>query len=149
MLGGLAMLFRWKKLARAAGIDIYSAQRPNLVISSGYQVCWEKFCRYWDVEMRTVPLDEDHLSLNMDAVMDYVDDHTIGIAAILGITYTGKYDDVAALDALVERYNEAHPSMPVRIHVDAHGRHGGPLRRASPEMGFSLPERVVHQHIGA
>lgn len=119
MLGGLAMLFRWKKLAQAAGIDVYSRQRPNLVISSGYQVCWEKFCRYWDVEMRTVPLDGEHLSLNMDTVMDYVDDHTIGITAILGITYTGKYDDVAALDALVERYNEAHPSMPVRIHVDA------------------------------
>ena len=119
MLGGLAMLFRWKKLARAAGIDVYSEQRPNLVISSGYQVCWEKFCRYWDVEMRTVPLDEEHLSLNMDALMDYVDDHTIGITAILGITYTGKYDDVAALDALVGRYNESHPAMPVRIHVDA------------------------------
>ncbi len=123
MLGGLAMLFRWKKLARAAGIDVYSSTRPNLVISSGYQVCWEKFCRYWDVEMRTVPLDEEHLSLNMDTVMDYVDDHTIGITAILGITYTGRYDDVETLDALVQKYNEAHPDLPVRIHVD--GASGG------------------------
>ncbi|MCB5604066.1 glutamate decarboxylase, partial [Bifidobacterium breve] len=48
MLGGLGMLFRWKKLAKDAGIDIYTEQRPNLVISAGYQVCWEKFCRYWD-----------------------------------------------------------------------------------------------------
>ncbi len=119
MLGGLGMLLRWKELARAAGIDVYSAQRPNLVISSGYQVCWEKFCRYWDVEMRTVPLERDHLSLNMDTVMDYVDDHTIGITAILGITYTGKYDDVQKLDSLVEAYNAQHPSLPVRIHVDA------------------------------
>lgn len=46
MLGGLAALFRWKALAKAAGIDIYSSHRPNLVITSGYQVCWEKFCRY-------------------------------------------------------------------------------------------------------
>ena len=45
MLGGLGMLFRWKKLAKDAGVDIYTSQRPNLVISSGYQVCWEKFCR--------------------------------------------------------------------------------------------------------
>ena len=37
MLGGLGMLFRWKKLAKDAGIDIYTAQRPNLVISAGYQ----------------------------------------------------------------------------------------------------------------
>ena len=49
MLGGLGMLFRWKKLAKDAGIDIYTSQRPNLVISAGYQVCWEKFCRYWDI----------------------------------------------------------------------------------------------------
>ncbi len=118
MLGGLGMLFRWKKLARAAGIDIYSEHRPNLVISSGYQVCWEKFCRYWDVEMRLVPLERDHMSLNMDTVMDYVDDHTIGIAAILGITYTGRFDDVEKLDKLVEAYNEKHPDLPVRIHVD-------------------------------
>ena len=117
MLGGLAMLFRWKALADAAGVD-RCAKKPNLVISSGYQVCWEKFCRYWDIEMRLVPLEKDRLSLNMDTVMDYVDEYTIGITAILGITYTGKYDDVEALDALVEKYNQAHPKMPIRIHVD-------------------------------
>lgn len=118
MLGGLGMLFRWKKLARAAGVNIYSERRPNLVISSGYQVCWEKFCRYWDVEMRLVPLDREHMSLNMDTVMDYVDDYTIGITAILGITYTGKFDDVKKLDELVESYNKEHPKLPIRIHVD-------------------------------
>lgn len=69
--------------------------------------------------MRTVPIDLDHLSLNMDTVMDYVDEYTIGIVAILGITYTGKYDDVKALDNLVEKYNKEHADMPIRIHVDA------------------------------
>lgn len=117
MLGGLGMLFRWKKLAEKAGLDTLAA-RPNLVISSGYQVCWEKFCRYWDVEMRLVPLDEDHLSLNMDTVMDYVDDYTIGITAILGITYTGKFDNIEKLDQLVEDYNSNHAKLPIRIHVD-------------------------------
>lgn len=118
MLGGLAMLFRWKALAREAGIDVYGPTRPNLVISAGYQVCWEKFCRYWDIEMRCVPLDEQHLSLNMDTVMDYVDDHTIGVVAILGITYTGRYDDVEKLDRLLHRHNST-ARVPVRIHVDA------------------------------
>lgn len=117
MLGGLAMLFRWKKLADAAGVD-RCVKKPNLIISSGYQVCWEKFCRYWDVEMRLVPLEKDHLSLNMDTVMKYVDEYTMGITAILGITYTGKYDDVETLDNLVEHYNVNHPKMPIRIHVD-------------------------------
>ena len=117
MLGGLGMLFRWKKLAKAAGVEVYSERRPNLVISSGYQVCWEKFCRYWDIEMRCVPMDEKHLTLNLETVMDHVDEYTIGIVAILGITYTGRYDDVAGLDALVGEYN-LKAAVPVRIHVD-------------------------------
>ena len=138
MLGGLAMLFRWKKLADAVGLDRYG-KKPNLVISSGYQVCWEKFCRYWDIEIRTVPLDMEHLSLNMDTVMDYVDDYTIGIVAILGITYTGKYDDVKALDALVERHNIEKPELPIRIHVDgASGAMVAPFIEPELEWDFRL-----------
>lgn len=116
MLGGMAMKFRWRNLARERGLDL-NAQQPNLVISSGYQVCWEKFCVYWDIEMREVPMDEEHLSINLDKVMDYVDEYTIGIVGILGITYTGKFDDIEALDQLVEEYNGTHENQLV-IHVD-------------------------------
>ncbi len=139
MLGGLAMLFRWKKLAEAAGIDVYSPTRPNIVMSSGYQVCWEKFCRYWDIEMRLVPMDEDHLCLDADVAMDYVDDHTIGIVAILGITYTGRYDDVKGLDQALAEYNET-ASVPVRIHVDgASGAMVAPFLEPDLEWDFRLP----------
>lgn len=117
MLGGMAMKFHWRELAQQAGIDL-QARKPNLVISSGYQICWEKFCVYWDVEMRTIPLDAAHMSMNMDTVMDYVDDYTIGIVGILGITYTGKFDDIQKLDQLVEAYNQK-ARIPVGIHVDA------------------------------
>ncbi|WP_321383630.1 glutamate decarboxylase [uncultured Enterococcus sp.] len=117
MLAGLAMKFSWQKRAESLGLDI-TAKKPNLVISSGYQVCWEKFCVYWDVELREVPIDEHHLSLNLETVMDYVDDYTIGIVGILGITYTGRYDDIKALDDLVETYN-AQTEYKVYIHVDA------------------------------
>lgn len=63
MLGGMAMKFNWRKNAQKHGLDT-NAKKPNLVISSGYQVCWEKFCVYWDVELRTVPMDANHLSLD-------------------------------------------------------------------------------------
>lgn len=33
-------------------------------------------------------MDENHMSLNTDTVMDYVDENTIGIVGIQGITYT-------------------------------------------------------------
>ncbi|WKY48782.1 glutamate decarboxylase [Eubacteriaceae bacterium ES3] len=121
MLGGMAMKFRWRKEAEKNGLDIYR-KKPNLIISSGFQVCWEKFCVYWDIELRTVPVEEKHLSLNLDTVMDYVDDYTIGIVAIMGITYTGKYDDVKRLNELVEEYNQT-ASYKVPIHVD--GASGG------------------------
>lgn len=121
MLGGMAMKFRWRNNAKKLGLDI-NKRKPNLVISSGYQVCWEKFCVYWDVEMRTVPMDKDHMSLNMDKVLDYVDEYTIGIVGILGITYTGKFDDIKALNDVVEKYNST-TDYKVYIHVD--GASGG------------------------
>lgn len=117
MLGGMAMKFRWRNRAKALGMDVTS-KKPNLVISSGYQVCWEKFCVYWDIEMRLVPMDEEHMSINVDKVLDYVDDYTIGVVGILGITYTGKYDDIKALDKKLEEYNKT-AKLTVPMHIDA------------------------------
>jgi glutamate decarboxylase len=117
MLGGMAMKFRWRTRAEAAGIDVIT-KRPNLVISSGYQVCWEKFCVYWDIDMRLVPMDKEHMSLDIDKILDYVDDYTIGVVGILGITYTGQYDDIKGLDAKLEEYNQT-AKVAVPIHVDA------------------------------
>lgn len=117
MLAGMAMKFSWRERAEKLGLDIH-AKKPNLVISSGYQVCWEKFCTYWDIELRTVPMDKDHLSLNMDTVMNYVDEYTIGIVGIMGITYSGRYDDIKKLNDLVEEYNQT-TDYKVYIHVDA------------------------------
>lgn len=117
MLGGMAMKFSWRKRAEKLGLDI-NAKKPNLVISSGYQVCWEKFCVYWDIEMREVPMDKEHMSINLDKVMDYVDEYTIGVVGIMGITYTGRYDDIKALDNLIEEYNKQ-TDYKVYIHVDA------------------------------
>ena len=36
---------------------------PNLVMGANVQVCWEKFCRYWRVEPRLVPLEPGRLHL--------------------------------------------------------------------------------------
>lgn len=117
MLSGMAMKFSWRERAAKLGLDI-NKKKPNLVISSGFQVCWEKFCVYWDIEMRAVPMDKDHMSLNLDTVMDYVDEYTIGIVGIMGITYTGCYDDIKGLNDRVEAYNQT-TDYKVYIHVDA------------------------------
>lgn len=117
MLSGLAMKFRWRKRAEELGFDINS-KKPNLIISSGYQVCWEKFCVYWDVELKTVPIDKNDLNLDINKAMSMVDEYTIGIVGILGHTYTGKFDDIEALDKAVHDYNRT-SQFKVPIHVDA------------------------------
>ncbi|MDU0348626.1 glutamate decarboxylase [Actinomyces sp. MRS3W] len=114
MLGGLALKRRWQQARRAAGKP---TDRPNLVMSSAVQVCWEKFCNYFDVEPRFVPITEEHKVLDGHGLEDYVDENTIGVVAIMGVTYTGMYEPVAkiaqALDALQER-----TGLNVLIHVD-------------------------------
>lgn len=117
MLGGMAMKFAWRKRAEKLGVDT-QAKKPNLIISSGYQVCWEKFCVYWDVELREIPMTEDHLSLDAEKAIEAIDEYTIGIVGILGITYTGQYDDIKYLDQLVENYNQQ-TEHKVPVHVDA------------------------------
>lgn len=117
MLAGLAMKFRWRSQAERLGLDI-NKKKPNLVISSGYQICWEKFCVYWDIELRRVPMSADKLSLDVDKAMSFVDEYTIGIVGILGQTYTGMFDDISSLDSAVEAYNRS-TEHKVYIHVDA------------------------------
>lgn len=141
MLGGLAMKFAWRERAQKLGLDI-KAKKPNLVISSGYQVCWEKFATYFDVELRTVPMDEHHQSLNLSKVMDYVDEYTIGIVGIMGITYTGRYDNIAKLNDLVEAYNQTTPYK-VYIHVDAaSGGFYAPFMEPTIKWDFQLKNVV-------
>ena len=115
MLGGLAFKRRWQQSRRAAGLP---TDKPNLVMSSAVQVCWEKFCNYWEVEARLVPVTDEHPCLDGNDLADYVDENTIGVVAIMGVTYTGIYEPVqeiaAALDAI-----QAATGLDVPIHVDA------------------------------
>lgn len=118
MMAALSMKFRWREKAHSLGIDTLH-KKANLVISSGYQVVWEKFCVYWDIEMRVVPMNDiENLCLDTSVAVSLCDEYTIGVIAIMGITYTGLFDDVMSLDALLHKYNQK-AQIPVSIHVDA------------------------------
>ncbi|QWT24247.1 glutamate decarboxylase [Subtercola sp. PAMC28395] len=119
MLGGLALKRRWQQAARAAG---KSTERPNLVLSSAVQVCWEKFCNYWDVEPRYVPITDEHKVLDGYDLASYVDENTIGVVAIMGVTYTGMYEPVAQIAEALDRI-QAETGLDIPIHVD--GASGG------------------------
>lgn len=114
MLGGLALKRLWKQRREAEGKP---TDRPNLIMSSAVQVVWEKFCNYWEIEPRFVPVSRDRLVLDGDDLEKYVDENTIGVVAILGQTFTGLYDPVTAIAAKLDEI-EAATGLDIRIHVD-------------------------------
>ncbi|GAA1542986.1 glutamate decarboxylase [Microbacterium ginsengiterrae] len=114
MLGGLALKRLWQEKRRAEG---KSTDKPNLIMSAAVQVVWEKFCNYWDVEPRYIPVNKDHLILDGYNLEDYVDENTIGVVSILGQTFTGLYDDAIAISKKLDEIQEK-TGLDVKIHID-------------------------------
>ncbi|KAF7714559.1 Glutamate decarboxylase [Penicillium ucsense] len=135
MLGTLAMKRRWQNKRKAEGKD-YS--RPNIIMNSAVQVCWEKAARYFEIEERYVYCTEDRYVMDPKQAVDLVDENTIGICAIIGTTFTGEYEDVKGInDLLVER------GIDCPIHVDAaSGGFVAPFVVPDMEWDFRL-EKVV------
>lgn len=136
MLAGLALKKRWQSLRRAAGKP---ADAPNIVFSSTVQVVWEKFANYWDVEPRYIPITPQNTNMDSAKLKDYVDENTIGVVAILGVTYTGGYEPVkqicAALDDIRDR-----TGLDIPVHVDAaSGGFIAPFVEPELEWDFRLP----------
>ncbi|RHR50394.1 glutamate decarboxylase [Parabacteroides sp. AF17-28] len=115
MLGGVAAWLRWRERRIAQGKP---TDKPNFVISAGFQVVWEKFAQLWQIEMRQVPLTLEHITLDPQEALKYCDENTICIVPIQGVTWTGLNDDVEALDAALDEYN-AKTGYDIPIHVDA------------------------------
>lgn len=135
MLGGLALKWRWRKAREAAGKP---ADRPNMVCGP-VQICWHKFARYFDVEIREVPMQGDRLILDAAEVIKRVDENTIGVVPTLGVTFTGQYEPVKAISDALDRL-QAETGLDVPIHVD--GASGGFLAPfCAPDLpwDFRLP----------
>ena len=118
MLGGMAMKWRWREKMRKAGKP---TDKPNMICGP-VQICWHKFARYWDVELREVPMDKGRIILNAEEVIKRCDENTIGVVPTLGVTYSGQYEPVKEIaDALDKLQKDTGLDIP--IHVD--GASGG------------------------
>ncbi len=115
MLGGVAAWLRWRKRRTEQGKPI---DKPNLVMSAGFQVVWEKFCQLWQIELRTVPLTLEKQTLDPYDAISMCDENTICIVPIAGVTWTGLNEDVETLDMVLDDYNER-TGYEIPIHVDA------------------------------
>jgi glutamate decarboxylase len=115
------------------------ADRPNMVMGANVQVCWEKFCRYWDVEPRLVPVEGDRLHLGAAEAVAHCDENTIGVVAILGSTFDGSYEPVAEISQALDAF-QAERGLDIPIHVDAaSGGFIAPFLQPDLVWDFRLP----------
>ena len=137
MLGALSLKWNWRKRREAAGKP---TDRPNLVFGGDVHVVWEKFCRYFDVEPRIVPLKPNKYTIGPEDVEPHVDENTIGVAAVLGTTFTGHADDVVGINDYLVQLKREH-GLDVPMHID--GASGGfvwPFLYPHSEWDFRLEQ---------
>jgi len=138
MLGGMALLWRWRARRRAAGT---AATKPNLVMGANVQVCWKKFCRYWQVEPRLVPMAPGRLHLTGPEAAARCDENTIGVVAVMGSTMDGSYEPVLQISEELDALAAAR-GHDIPIHVD--GASGGFIAPfLHPELEWDFRVRRV------
>jgi glutamate decarboxylase len=136
MLAGMALKRRWAATAASAG---RSTARPNLVMGINVQVCWEKFCNYWEVEPRLVPMDGDRYHLSAEEAVARCDENTIGVVAVLGSTFDGSYEPVADIAAALDEL-QGRTGWDIPVHVDgASGAMVAPFVDPDLPWDFRLP----------
>jgi glutamate decarboxylase len=141
MLAGLALKWRWREKVGPKK-EAWAGRTPNLVMGSNVQVVWEKFCRYFDVEPRYLPMEVGRYVITPEQVIDAVDEDTIGVVGILGTTFTGELEPIAEICAALDKL-AASGGVDVPVHVDAAS--GGfvvPFLHPELKWDFRLP-RVV------
>jgi glutamate decarboxylase len=136
MLAGMALKWRWRDRRKAAGKP---SDTPNMVMGANVQICWEKFCRYWDVEMRLAPMEGDSYHMTPEQAVGLCDENTIGAVAVLGSTFDGSYEPIKEICAALDKL-QADTGLDVPVHVD--GASGGfiaPFIDQDLEWDFRLP----------
>jgi glutamate decarboxylase len=135
MLAGMALKRRWMR----RNADRYPGARPNLVMGVNVQVCWEKFCNFWEVEARQVPMEGDRFHLDPQAAAELCDENTIGVVGILGSTFDGSYEPIAELCAALDQLQER-TGLDIPVHVDgASGAMIAPFLDPDLVWDFRLP----------
>ena len=108
-------------------------------MGANVQVCWEKFCRYWEVEPRLVPMEPGRLHLTGPEAAARCDENTIGVVAILGSTMDGSYEPVAEIAADLDAL-QARTGLDIPVHVDAaSGGFVAPFLAPDLEWDFRVP----------
>jgi len=101
---------------------------------------WEKFARYFDVELKLIPLQEDTYIISADEVAQEVDENTICVGAVLGTTFTGQMDPIKEINDLLVDIKKT-KGWDIPLHVDgASGAFVAPFVRSDVEWDFRLEQ---------
>ena len=135
MLGGMAALWRWRAKRKAEG---KSTDTPNFVCGP-VQVVWHKFAKYWDVEIREIPMSPGKYCMDVEQMLAQVDENTIMVVPTFGVTYTGAYEPVLELSKALDKL-AADTGLDVDIHVDgASGAFLAPFCAPDVVWDFRIP----------
>lgn len=135
MLGGMSMKWRWRKKRMAEGKP---CDKPNLVCGP-VQVCWHKFARYWDVELRELPMEKGTYFMDPKRMIEACDENTIGVVVTFGVTYTGNYEFPKEFNDALDELQKT-KGLDIDIHVDAaSGGFLAPFCAPEIEWDFRLP----------
>lgn len=137
MLGLLAHKWTWKKRRQS---EDKPYDKPNIVMGADVHTVWEKFARYFDVELKLIPLKKDLYTITAEDVAEEVDENTIAVGAVIGTTFTGQMDPIKEInDCLIDVKKTEGYNIP--IHVD--GASGGfiaPFLYPDLEWDFRLEQ---------
>lgn len=137
MLGLLAHKWTWRERRKTEGKPF---DDPNIVMGADVHTVWEKFARYFDVELKLIPLKEDLYTITAEDVAEEIDENTIAVGAVIGTTFTGQMDPIKEINHLlleIKRYK----GWDIPIHVD--GASGGfiaPFLYPDLEWDFRLEQ---------
>ena len=135
MLGGMAAKWRWRAKRQAAGKP---TDKPNMVCGP-VQVVWHKFARYWDIEMREIPMSPGRYCMDVEQMLAQVDENTIMVVPTFGVTYTGSYEPVLELSRALDKLAED-TGLDIDIHVDgASGAFLAPFCAPDVVWDFRIP----------
>lgn len=135
MLGGMALKWKWREKMKAQSKP---TDKPNIV-TGPVQVCWHKFARYWDVEIREIPMEKDRLIMTPEEAIKRCDENTIGVIPTLGVTFTCQYEPVKEVCEALDAFQQE-TGLDIPVHVD--GASGGflaPFINPELEWDFRLP----------
>ncbi|NBC47620.1 MAG: glutamate decarboxylase [Gammaproteobacteria bacterium] len=136
MLAGMALKWRWRARRQAEGKP---HDKPNLILGANVQVVWEKFCRYWEIEPRYIPMQKGRYVISPEEVLARTDENSIGVVAILGTTFTGEFEPIEAIHDALEQQN-ASTGWAIPMHIDAaSGGFVAPFLHPDLNWDFRLP----------